>query len=150
MNAKELPQYKDVITGLKPILDDLPGKLIAIDGRYGMAETILGRYLAWQFNISLVESDLFLIPDQRQLVYLNEALSHAITSRLQRPRPVIVDGVAVRRLLAELSFKPDYVIYVSSSDAPESNSLKNEMTSYEAAFDPRTTADLAIDIALPL
>ena len=88
MNAKELPQYKDVITALTSVLYDLPGKLIAIDGQPGVGKTTLGRYLAWQFNISLVESDLFLIPNQGKLVYLNEVLSHVSTSRLKNPRPV--------------------------------------------------------------
>src|SRR4051812_8493386 len=78
MNVIELPQYKDVIAALTPVLNDLPGKLIAIDGRSGVGKTTLGRYLAWQFNISLVESDLFLIPNQGKLVYLNEVLSHVI------------------------------------------------------------------------
>jgi ABC-type dipeptide/oligopeptide/nickel transport system ATPase subunit len=123
MNATELPQYKEVITALTPILYDLPGKLIAIDGQSGVGKTTLGRYLAWQFNISLVESDLFLIPKQGKLVYLNEALKHVIQHRLNKPRPVIVEAVAVRRLLRDLALKPDYVIYVSSSDAPESRSL---------------------------
>jgi hypothetical protein len=149
MNAKELPQYKGVITALTPVLYDLPGKLIAIDGRSCVGKTTLGRYLAWQFNISLVESDLFLIPNQGKLVYINEALKHVITSRLRKPRPVIVEAVAVRRLLSNLELKPDYVIYVSSSDAPESRSLKDEIASYEADFKPATSADHVIDVAYP-
>ena len=64
MNAQELPQYSDVIRALTPVLHDLPGRLIAIDGRSGVGKTTLGRYLAWRFNISLVESDLFLIPNR--------------------------------------------------------------------------------------
>ncbi|MDI1261994.1 MAG: hypothetical protein PS018_01885 [bacterium] len=150
MNARELPQYRDVVRNLTPILDDLPGKLIAIDGRSGVGKTTLGRYLSWRFNISLVESDLFLIPNQGRLIYLNEAISLAIKSRIETPRPVIVDGVAVRRLLDELTFKPNYVIYVSSDDAPESSSLRNEIASYEAVYDPKASANLAIDIAIPL
>ncbi|MEH2562988.1 hypothetical protein [Bradyrhizobium sp. AZCC 2289] len=150
MNAKELPQYKEVITSLTQLLYDLPGKLIAIDGQSGVGKTTLGRYLAWQFNISLVESDLFLIPNQGKLVYLNEALARVITSRLKKPRPVIVDGVAVRRLLSNLALKPDFVIYISSSDASESRMLKDEIASYEADFNPRTSADIAIDITHPL
>jgi hypothetical protein len=146
MNAKELPQYKAVITALTPILYDLPGKLIAIDGQLGAGKTTLGRYLAWQFNISLVESDLFLIPNQRRLVHLQDALKHVITSRLDKPRPVIVDGVAVRRLLRDLALKPHYVIYVSSKDASESRSLKDEIASYDAEFKPTTSADLVIDV----
>jgi hypothetical protein len=150
MNAKELPQYKEVITPLTPLLYDLPGKLIAIDGRSGVGKTTLGRYLSWQFNISLVESDLFLIPNQGKLVYLSEPLAQVITSRLKKPRPVIVDGVAVRRLLSNLALKPDFVIYISSGDASESLTLKDEIASYEADFNPRASADLAIDIEHPL
>ena len=150
MNAKELPQYSDVIRVLTPVLHNLPRRLIAIDGRSGVGKTTLGRYLAWRFNISPVESDLFLIPNQGRLVYLSEAISHAIASRLQTPRPVIVEGVAIRRLLAELSLKPDYTIYVSSRDAPDSSSLKGEIACYEAVFKPETSADLAIDITIPL
>jgi adenylate kinase family enzyme len=149
MNATELPQYKEVITALTPILYDLPGKLIAIDGQSGVGKTTLGRYLAWQFNISLVESDLFLIQKQGKLIYLNEALKHVIQHRLNKPRPVIVEAVAVRRLLRDLALKPDYVIYVSSTDAPESRALKDELDSYEAEFKPATSADLVIDVAHP-
>jgi hypothetical protein len=150
MNAQELPQYSDVIRALTPVLHDLPGKLIAIDGRSGVGKTTLGRYLAWRFNISLVESDLFLIPNRGGLVYLKEAMSHAIAGRLQTPRPVIVEGVAIRRLLAELSLKPDYTIYVSSRDASDISSLRSEIAFYEAMFKPESNADLAIDITIPL
>jgi hypothetical protein len=149
MNAKELPQYKDVMTALTPILYDLPGKLIAIDGQLGVGKTTLGRYLAWRFNISLVESDLFLIPNQGRLVHLKEALKHVITSRLDKPRPVIVESVAVRRLLRDLALKPDYVIYVSSDDAHESRLLKEEIASYEEEFKPATSADLVINVEQP-
>jgi len=147
MNAKELPQYNEVIRALTPVLHDLPRKLIAIDGRSGVGKTTLGRYLAWRFNISLVETDLFLIANQGRLIYLSEAISHAIASRLQMPRPVIVEGVAIR---ADLSLKPDYTIYVSSQDAPDSRSLKREIANYEAVFNPESSADLAIDITIPL
>ena len=150
MNAKELPQYNEVIRSLTPVLHDLPRKLIAIDGRSGVGKTTLGRYLAWRFNISLVETDLFPIPNQGRLIYLSEAISHAIASRLQTPRPVIVEGVAIRRLLADLSLKPDYTIYVSSQDSPDSSSLKREIANYEAVFNPESSADLAIDITIPL
>lgn len=146
MNAQELPQYKEVMTALTPILYDLPAKLIAIDGQLGAGKTTLGRYLAWQFNISLVESDLFLIPNQGKLVHLQDALKHVITSRLEKPRPVIVESVAVRRLLRDLALKPDFVIYVSSKDAPTGGSLTSEIAAYESEFKPTTSADIAIDV----
>jgi ABC-type glutathione transport system ATPase component len=129
MNAKELPQYKEAVTALTPVLYDLPGRLIAIDGESGVGKTTLGRYLAWQFNITLVES------------------KHVITRRLDKPRPVIVEAVAARRLLRDLAQKPDYVIYVTSGNAPESRSLKDELASYEIDFKPATSADMVIDVS---
>lgn len=146
MNAEELPQYNDIMTALTPVLYNLPGKLIAIDGHSGVGKTTLGRYLAWRFNISLIETDLFLIPSQGKLVYFTEALKHVIARRLAKPRPVIVEAVAVRRLLRYLALEPDYVIYVSSNDAPESRSLKDEIASYDAEFKPATSADLVIHV----
>jgi hypothetical protein len=149
MNAEKFLEYNEIASALAPILYDLPGKLIVIDGRSGTGKTTLGRYLAWQFNVSLVETDLFLIPNQGELLYLNDALVHVIAGRLQKPRPVIVEGVAVRRLLRDLALKPDYVIYVSSNDAPESRSLKDELISYEEEFKPRANANLVISVSHP-
>jgi hypothetical protein len=114
--------------------------------RFRVGKTTHGRYLAWRFNISLVESDLFLIPNQGRLVYLQDALKHVITSRFDKPRPVIVESVAVRRLLHDLALKPDYVIYVSSNNAHESRSLKEEIDSYETVLKPAATADLIINV----
>ena len=65
---KELPQYKLVMTHLQ-------GKLIAIDGLLGVGKTTLGRYLAWRFNISLVGSDLFLIPNQGSICRMRSSTS---------------------------------------------------------------------------
>ena len=149
MNANELTQYKEVMTALTPILYDLPGKLIAIDGQLGAGKTTLGRYLAWQFNISLVESDLFLIPNQGKLIHFQDMLKHVITSRLDKPRPVIVEGVAVRRLLRDLALNPDFVIYVTSKDAPEARSLATDLAAYESEFKPTTSADIVIDVEHP-
>jgi shikimate kinase len=52
-----------------------------------VGKTTLGRYLAWQFNISLVELDLFLIPNQGKLVYMNEALSTSLRAGLESHGP---------------------------------------------------------------
>src|SRR5687767_11166085 len=110
MNTKEHPQYQDVLKALAPVLDDLPGKLVAIDGRPGAGKTTLGRFLAWRFNVSLIETDLFLIERQGRLVYFNDQITRIIDKRLAMPRPVIVEGVAVLRLLSDLKRRADYVI----------------------------------------
>ena len=40
-------EYIEVIYKLKPILDGLPGKIIAIGGTPGAGKTTPGRFLAW-------------------------------------------------------------------------------------------------------
>jgi MoxR-like ATPase len=59
-------EYECAASALAPILDDLPGKVVAIDGYPGVGKSSLGRFLAWRFNISLIETDFFLIKGTRQ------------------------------------------------------------------------------------
>jgi hypothetical protein len=146
MNTKELPHYGKAVSALASMLHNLPGKLIAIDGKSGVGKTTLGRYLAWRFNITLIETDLFIVPRQGRLVYRKDEIDRIIDFRLRKPRPVIVDGVAVLRLLADLGRAPDYMIYVSSKDAPLSRALTEELQSYEASFSPLERANLVLQI----
>ena len=60
MSTQELPEYANVVAALTPVLADFPAKIIAIGGHPSSGKTSLGRYLAWQFNVSLIETDLFL------------------------------------------------------------------------------------------
>src|SRR5688500_11872965 len=147
MNATVLPQYDLAMDALRPVLRNLPGKIVGIDGRAGVGKTTLGRYLAWRFNVSLVETDLFMIKGQGQVLYRQEEGQHVIASRIDGDdmdtrRPVIVDGIALRRLLGRLGRKPDFVIYVTHRDPPESTLLKEDLASYEADFSPEGRADL--------
>jgi hypothetical protein len=142
------PQYAEVVKALTPVLHDLPPKLIAIDGWPGVGKTTLGRFLAWRFNVSLVETDLFLIPRQGKLVYLEHELSRIIDKRLcgGSPRPVIVEGIAILRLLAKLRHTPDFVVHVSNVLVTSAGNLAEEVTAYEATFRPRERADVAIQV----
>lgn len=113
---KILAEYQEIISALEPVLDDLPGKLIAIDGYCGSGKTTLGRFLAWHFNISLVETDLFEVPPEQgnELGYDEEVIKRAINSRINSkyPRPVIVEGVTVQKFLKNIGFMPDYFIFI--------------------------------------
>jgi len=85
-------EYIEVIYRLKPILDSLPGKIIAIDGTPGAGKTTPGPFLAWYFSISLIESDLFRSTSEgrKELNYLEEEIKRIIQSKLLLPRPVIL------------------------------------------------------------
>lgn len=146
MNANELPEYARVVDALAPVLYDLPGKIVAIDGRPGSGKTTLGRYLAWRFNITLLETDLFLHEGLGRLEYRADEIEKLITARLSRPRPIIVDSVAVLQLLRSVNRNADFLIYVRNTGLAGSEILKAELDAYDVRFQPRLRADLIVEI----
>jgi hypothetical protein len=140
-------EYDSAASALVPILDDLPGKIVAIDGYPGVGKTSLGRFLAWRSNVSLVETDLFLTEGHGRMMHRKEEIARIIKKRIDIPRPVIVEGCAVLRLLADLNRSPDFLIYLTSQDAPiVHGDLAADLTAYDAKFSPRSLAGLALAI----
>lgn len=137
--------YAPAVTALTPVLHNLPGKIIAIDGQPGVGKTTLGRYLAWMFNVSLIETDLFLLPNQGTLVHRNDEIDRIIKFRMNRPRPVIVEGTTVLRLLKSTGHRPDFHIHVTNGNAPKSTGkLEADIAGYNAEFEPQKKADLTL------
>ncbi len=150
MNGQTCPQYAEVVRLLAPVLCNLPPKIVAIDGWPGVGKTTLGRFLAWRFNVTLLETDLFMIPRQGKLVYHTEEITRIIDTRLRdrtdNGRPIIVEGVAVLRLLAGLQHEPDFMVYVTNTLVVDAGNLKREVTAYDKQFRPRERANLSITI----
>jgi len=137
--------YAPVVAALAPVLYDLPGKLVAISGRPGVGKTTLGRFLAFRFNVSLVETDLFMIEGQDAFVYREQEIARIIDQRLSIPRPVIVEGVTVLRLLASMQRPSDFFIHVTNPNAPECRpQIAAQLDAYDSAFSPHARADIAL------
>jgi uridine kinase len=146
---REPPEYAQLVQALTPVLHNLPGKIVSVDGRPGVGKTTLGRFLAWRFNVTLVETDLFLIERQGRLVYREDEIARIIEKRLRKPRPVIVDGAAVLRLLASIRQRSDFAVYVTHPDAPESHgTLADDLAAYDAEFSPRERADCVVALGV--
>ncbi|MDI1300044.1 hypothetical protein [Methylotenera sp.] len=121
--------FDQVAQNLAPLLAGLPPKVVAIDGRSGAGKTTLGRFLAWHFNSSLVELDLFL--GEGCLVRRENEVERIVKLRLNLGRPVFVEGLLVLDLLDSIGVKPDYTIYVQSAARPNGCGFAVESTEYE-------------------
>lgn len=143
--------YEPAVEALRPVLYGLPGKIVAIGGLPGVGKTTLARYLGYRFNVSVIETDLFLIPNQGSMVYRSEWINQVIAARLDRDdddfrRPVIIEGSTILRLLADIGRKADYHIHVTNPDAPENHgSLADDLAQYDAEHAPASKADLLLN-----
>jgi uridine kinase len=144
--SRVLPAYSTVVATLTPVMRRLRGALVTIDGRDGVGKTTLGRFLAWQFNVTLIETDLFLIPAQDFLLHLDDQVNRIIERRITTPLPVIVEGVALLQLMKRINRVPDFSIYVTHRGHSGSAVMKHRLAEYEAAFAPAKKASLVIDI----
>ena len=124
-----------LVAALTPVLANLPAKIIAIGGHPGSGKTSLGRFLAWKFNVSLIETDLFLDDDRGKLIYRSNEIARLIDKRMKKPAPVIAEGVVVLRLLGAVGRPADFTIYAANENAPETT-LADEIATYEAEHTP--------------
>jgi uridine kinase len=129
---------------MTPIMRGLPGVIVTIDGRDGVGKTTLGRYLAWHFNVTLIETDLFLIPAEDYLIHLDDQINRIIERRITSPRPVIVEGISMLELMKRIHRVPDFSIYVTNRQHSGSKLLERRLAAYEAAFAPFATANIVV------
>ena len=66
--------------------------LIAVDGMDGVGKSSLASWLAWQTGMPTVHLDLF-ITSLQPIQWLTADLKRVVDLRLDRRRPVIVEGV---------------------------------------------------------
>ncbi len=124
----------------------LPGLIVTIDGRDGVGKTTLGRYLAWYFNVTLIETDLFLIPARDYLIHLDDQVNRIIERRITWPRPVIVEGISMLQLMKRINRVPNFAIYVTNLQHSGSKLLKQRLSAYEAAFAPSAKVNIVVEI----
>jgi uridine kinase len=141
-----LPDYPKVVEALNPVMQGLPGVIVTIDGRDGVGKTTLGRYLAWHFNVTLIETDLFLIPAQDYVIHLDDQINRIVERRIATPLPVIVEGVAMLQLMKRIHRVPDFSIYVTNPRQSSSKVLERRLSAYEAAFAPAAKASFVVTI----
>ena len=120
--------------------------IVTVDGRDGVGKTTLGRYLAWHFNVTLIETDLFLIPAQDYLIHLDDQINRIIERRITSPYPVIVEGISMLQLMKRINRVPGFSIYVTNPWRSRSKLLDQRLSAYEEAFAPFSTANIVVEI----
>jgi adenylate kinase family enzyme len=91
-----------LITSLESTLQPWRAFLIAIDGRGGVGKSPLGRRLSLELKLPLIETDLYLNDISNTLEYHSDELKRVINTRLNKNRPVIVEGIFIRQILKQL------------------------------------------------
>jgi hypothetical protein len=143
-----LPAYPTIVDALTPVLRGQPGAIVTIDGREGVGKTTLGRYLAWTFNVTLIETDLFLIPAQDYLIHLDDQINRIVERRVTTPLPVIAEGIAMMQLMQRIHRTPAFSIWLSRTGHASGPLLQRKLSAYEAEFSPASGANLAVEIGL--
>ena len=126
------PEYDAIAAELKPKLENLPPVIIAISGSMDAGKTTLARYLAWYFNISLIETDLYLIPNEG-FTYDASEIGRMISFRIGLSRPVIVEGLKILEILVEINKAPDIIIHVQNKSNHGSDG-QSEYVSADSGF----------------
>ena len=92
--------------------------LIAIDGADGVGKSSLASWLAWQLGMPAVQLDLYLTNDE-PIQWLTADLDRAVSRRLNRGRPVIVDGVLMLDALDQIGRGADFLVWIDGSGGGE-------------------------------
>jgi hypothetical protein len=100
-----IPRSNELLDQIKEALtpNRLP-LLIAIDGADDIGKSSLASWLAWQLGMPAIQLDLYLT-SLEPIRWLTADLRRAISRRLDRGYPVIVDGVLVLDALDQIGRK---------------------------------------------
>ncbi len=141
-----LEPYNEIVSKLDPVLSNLPGKVIAIDGKNNSGKTTLGRYLAWHYNVSLIETDLFRLPTNGKLEYNQDEIRRIIECRLKSQRPVILESAIAQQLLQNINIEANFIIHIVNEAYERDDWLVSILAEYEKEFKPRETANVVIEL----
>jgi hypothetical protein len=138
----QLPRSDKLLDCVKKALtpNRLP-LLIAIDGADCSGKSSLASWLAWQLGMPAVQLDLYLT-DLRPIQWLVDDLARVVACRLDRDRPLIVDGVLILDALNQLGRTPEFLVFVSGGH--ERSSLAPQIAAYKSRQKLPERADFVI------
>ena len=115
--------------------------LIVVDGADGVGKTSFASWLAWQLGLPTVHLDLYMTDFGE---WRTDEIRRIIDVRLDKGRPVIVEGVAALDALDQIGHKPDFLIYVRGKGGG-ARSLTEKLVAYRSRQKPEQRADSVFD-----
>jgi 2-phosphoglycerate kinase len=103
--------------------------LIAIDGADGCGKSSLASWLAWQLGMPAVQLDLYLT-SLTPIQWRTDDLGRVVARRIDRGRPLIIDGVLVLDALEQINRKADFLVYLTSGS--RDGTLAPQIASYQS------------------
>ena len=113
---------------------------IAIDGVDNSGKSTLGRFLAWQLGMPVIETDLLLDREATDIKHDLSTLRRLLSALHDLNRPAIVEGVLVLRTLERVSVSPEYLVYVEAKGRGGSHTWQGEFAQYAQTYLPRERA----------
>ena len=115
--------------------------LIAIDEMDAVGKSSLGSWLAWQLGMPAVHLDLF-ITSLYPIQWLTADLKRVVDLRLDRGRPVIVEGVLALDALDQIGRTADFVVFVKGVG---SIGLADQLVDYQERRSLPGRADFSLE-----
>ena len=134
-------QHKDLVKCVREVLGEWHKFTIAIDGLDGSGKSTLARFLAWQTEITNIETDMLLNLGSGDLTYRLNDLKRLIETRHQLNRPIIIEGAFLCRLFGKLDLQPDYLIYIEKQNHEGSITWSNDFNKYQKTYNPKDKAN---------
>jgi hypothetical protein len=116
--------------------------LVTIDGSDGIGKSSLASWLAWQLGMPAIQLDLYLISLDPPIEWRTEDLKRVVDQRIDRRRPVIVDGVCALDALDQIGRQPDFLVFVRGVG---SMTLATAIEAYQSRQRPSERSNFVID-----
>jgi adenylate kinase family enzyme len=133
--------YLEARCWIEPALRKRGAVLIGVDGLDGAGKTSFATWLAWQFAMTVVHLDLYIIKGRRPIEWSAGDLERAIDARLDNGgRPLVVEGILLLQALNRIKRMPSKVFFVELEGNGGSHSLADELSNYMDQYRPQKSA----------
>jgi uridine kinase len=118
--------------------------LIGIDGVDGAGKSSLAAWLSWQLQMTALSLDVYLIRDSDPITWRFEDLTRAVEGAQHDPptRPVIVEGIALLRVLKTIGRLADFKVYVEKDE--HTPGMRDYLNSYIEEHRPQEKANYVL------